>query len=126
MKTTEQAPMRNVRANECDEEARSATIDGLLGLVMLRQAILTRIERAHPHFSTIEQARDSAVREVKWRFGKAVRCIKKARSALDNLMGDSDLHDGQSLEMTAMAEIAEVLLMEDIYPNEQKSPSNSH
>ncbi len=57
----------SVRALECDTAAREATIDGLIGLLLLRHSSLLTISADHPHKDAIKSARDSAQAELKWR-----------------------------------------------------------
>lgn len=60
--------VRLCRALESDVAAREADINGLVGLLLLRQSSLLTISADHPHKDVIEQARDSAKRELLWRF----------------------------------------------------------
>ena len=57
----------SVRELECDTAAREATIDGLIGLLLLRHSSLLTISADHPHKDAIKSARDSAQAELKWR-----------------------------------------------------------
>lgn len=70
-------------ANERDTEARKADIDGLCGLLMLRQAVLTGMTKGHAHEEAIREARDSVVREIKWRFTAAQFQIRELERQID-------------------------------------------
>jgi hypothetical protein len=65
------------RALESDTAARDGSLDEVLGLLMLRQSVVSRTDRATAEYSMYERSRDSAVAEIHYRFaaleaGKAV------------------------------------------------------
>jgi CheY-like chemotaxis protein len=72
----------NPRANECDGEARKANIGGLVGLLIIRQAVLTGLTDDNPHKGIITSARDSVAREIDWRFGQLRDQIQRLETEL--------------------------------------------
>ena len=71
--------MKNIlRANPEDSEALKATITDLVGLLLLRQSVLTGLPKGHPHREIIEASRDSAQREIDARFEELVQCNRHA------------------------------------------------
>lgn len=61
-----------MRALESDTEARNANADGLVTLLLLRHSALLKVTADHPHRDIIQQARDSAQREIVWRIYQVV------------------------------------------------------
>ena len=61
--------MNQIRALESDTAAWQAKDEDLIGLLMLRQAALTKISDDHPDKVAIQEARDSAKRELLYRLG---------------------------------------------------------
>ncbi len=55
------------RAPECDTAAREADIDGLLTFILIRQGAWSSASDNNPHKAIYLEARDNAIRELKWR-----------------------------------------------------------
>ena len=55
------------RAPECDTAAREANIDGLLTFIILRHSAWDRTPDDNPNKAVYLEARDNAIRELKWR-----------------------------------------------------------
>lgn len=55
------------RAPEVDTVARDANVDGLLTLILLRHSAWEHTSDSNPHKPTYLEARDNAIRELKWR-----------------------------------------------------------
>jgi hypothetical protein len=69
--------MDEQRAILSDEAARTGTFDEVLGLLMLRQSVVSRTDRAEAIFSLYEQSRDSALAEAFYRYAEAEKRIKR-------------------------------------------------
>jgi hypothetical protein len=82
------------RALDCDTEALNANPALLVALLQLRQGALLHIDPNHPHRDAIQQARDSAYREILWRLAHprvsatAWKSIRRSRAAVQQEGGE--------------------------------------
>jgi hypothetical protein len=69
------------RAIRSDEEARGADAEKLVGLLLLRQAVVTRAKAgASPELPIYKAARDSAAAEVRFRLKEYEWWVKHSAS----------------------------------------------
>lgn len=83
--TTTSAPEQE-RALETDTAVREANLAGCIGFMLLRHGALLGAKQDNPHKDIYRQARESAEREIVWRFARIEQQRDELRTAAQALI----------------------------------------